>query len=233
MAQTHTLALVLDDGTSERDISFAPRRFIVAGWTGRDTAAMEHHMAELEALGITRPATTPVFYRNSVTRLTTCGALQTPGAGSSGEVEFVLFNIDGDIWVGVGSDHTDREVEAYNITVSKQMCDKPVGARLWPYENLRENWDALRIESHAVIAGERVVYQQGTVAAMLSAADLIAAFEAETGTPFGPGDVMMGGTLPAIGGVRPAERFEIALRDDATGRVLSHAYDIEVLENVG
>ncbi len=228
----HTLDLILDhDG--ETPLTFTPSRFIVAGWTGRDKAAMEHHMTELEALGIKRPATTPVFYRNSVTRLTTTDLLQTPGPGSSGEVEFVIFNIDGTLWIGTGSDHTDRDVEAYNITVSKQMCDKPICNRLWRLDSLRDHWDTLEIESHAVIDGETVTYQKGTVAKMLHPDALIAAFEAETGSTFAPGNVMMGGTLPAIGGVRPASRFEFTLRNPQTGAALAHGYDVEVLENVG
>lgn len=229
----HTLDLTLTSNGADRPMRFAPKRFIVAGWTSRDKAAMEHHMTELEALGIARPSQTPVFYRNSVTRLTPCTTLQTPGPGSSGEVEFVLFNIEGALWVGVGSDHTDREVEAYNITVSKQMCDKPIATRLWPLSDLRAHWDTLEIESRVVIDGAEVLYQQGTVAAMLHPDDLIAAFEAESGTTFGPGDVMMGGTLPAMGGVRPADHFACQLRNPATGATLSLSYDVEALENVG
>lgn len=229
----HTLDLILATDEGETPCSFVPKRLIVAGWTGRDKKAMEHHMAELELLGIKRPDSTPVFYRNAVTRLTTASTLQSPGPGSSGEVEFVLVNIDGTLWVGVGSDHTDRDVEAYNITVSKQMCDKPICDRLWPYAALRDRWDTLEVESRAVIDGEEVLYQQGTVAAMLAPETLIAAFEEVTGTPFGPGDVMMGGTLPAIGGVRPAARFEFELRDPRAGAALAHGYDVEQLENVG
>ena len=30
------------------------------------------------------------------------------------------------IWVSVGSDQTDRDLETYNIEKSKQMCEKPV-----------------------------------------------------------------------------------------------------------
>lgn len=229
MKKPTELTLTLEDGAIERTISFTPSRFIVAGWTGRDKEAMEKHMTELEAIGIARPHSTPVFYRNSTSRLTTSDLLQTPGVGSSGEVEFVLFNIEGEFWVGVGSDHTDREVEAYNITVSKQMCDKPIASRLWRYDDLKANWDDLKITSHAVIDGERVTYQKGTVASMLSAEDLVTAFEEQTGTTFGPGDVMMGGTLGAIGGVRPAEVFEFELCDDKSGRRISHAYKIQTL----
>ena len=40
----------------------------------------------------------------------------------------MLIGWQGRIFVGLGSDHTDRKVETYSVTVSKQMCDKPDGA---------------------------------------------------------------------------------------------------------
>ena len=232
MTKTPELTLELCAEETRR-ITFSPSRFIIAGWTGRDKAAMNKHIDELEELGVARPAETPMFYRASTSRLTQEELLQNPGENSSGEVEFVIFNIDGDWWIGAGSDHTDRHVEAYNITVSKQMCDKPVARQLWRYDDLKERWDSLEISSHATIGGERVVYQDGNVAAMLHPQDLVAAFEASTGTKFGPGDVMMGGTLAAIGGVRPAEAFEFLLRDPQTGRSISHGYSVETLPVVG
>ena len=78
------------------------------------------------------PATTPVFYRVAAARLTMAGVIECSGGRSSGEVEFLILQTAGRLWVGVGSDHTDREVEAYGITVSKQMCDKPVASEFWP-----------------------------------------------------------------------------------------------------
>jgi len=38
---------------------------IVAGWTGRNLAAVEHHIEELKAIGVPPPSTTPLFYRAS------------------------------------------------------------------------------------------------------------------------------------------------------------------------
>ena len=38
---------------------------IIAGWTGRDTEAVEKHILELEKIGISRPSSTPIFYRAS------------------------------------------------------------------------------------------------------------------------------------------------------------------------
>ena len=37
---------------------------------------------------------------------------------------------------------------------------------------------------------------------------------------------MFGGTVPAIGGVRPADRFEGELVDPVLGRTLSLSYDV-------
>ena len=35
--------------------------FIVAGWAGRNLAAIEHHIEELAELGVPRPSAVPLF----------------------------------------------------------------------------------------------------------------------------------------------------------------------------
>ena len=40
---------------------------------------------------------------------------------------------------------------------------------------------------------------------------------------------MFCGTLGAIGGIRPASRFEMELHDPKLGRTITAAYDIETL----
>src|SRR5689334_20810976 len=109
---------------------------VIAGWTGRDKAALERHISELEALGVKRPASTPIFYRVAAARLTVDETIEATGGASSGEAEYVLLQHGGRLWVGTGSDHTDREVETYGVTVSKQMCDKPVAPRFWPFDDV-------------------------------------------------------------------------------------------------
>ena len=109
---------------------------VIAGWTGRDAEAVEKHIVELEKLGVQRPASTPIFYRVSAARLTTADKIEVLGDQSSGEVEFVLLQAHGKLWVGAGSDHTDRKVETYNVSVSKEMCDKPVAREFWPFEEV-------------------------------------------------------------------------------------------------
>lgn len=201
---------------------------IIAGWTGRDRAAMEKHIVELEALGVKRPASTPIFYRVAAARLTTAPEIQVSGNDSSGEVEFFLATIDGRLWLGVGSDHTDRKVETIGVTISKQMCDKPVGAEVWPYDEVAGHWNQLKLRSFAVEAGRRSLYQEGPVTTMLDPLDLIARYPAGKGK-LPEGALMFCGTLAAKGGIRASERFEIELEDPVLGRKITHAYDIATL----
>jgi len=98
---------VMDEGAAT-PLTLSIEQAVIAGWTGRDPVARDKHIAELEAIGIARPATTPIYYRCSARRLTTADIIEVCGADSSGEVEFVLIGWQGRIFVGLGSDHTDR-----------------------------------------------------------------------------------------------------------------------------
>ncbi|WP_448030419.1 DUF2848 domain-containing protein [Bradyrhizobium liaoningense] len=204
---------------------------IIAGWTGRDPVARDKHIAELEELGIPRPASTPIYYRVASSRLSTRPAIEVSGENSSGEVEFVLMRIDGRLYVGLGSDHTDRKVETYNITVSKQMCDKPIAPDLWSFDDVVRHWDQLVLRSYATIEGRRELYQEGTLSGMLAPADLIERGFGRSGLP--ERAAMFGGTFAARGGIRPASRFEYELSDPVLGRVIEHGYDVKVLPVLG
>jgi hypothetical protein len=209
--------------TTER---LAVRQLVVAGWTGRDPAARDRHIAELEALGIARPATTPIYYPLAATRLTTAAVLEASGTDSSGEVEFVLLRSGGRLLVGVGSDHTDRKAETWSVTLSKQLCDHPVAPELWTFEDVAGHWDRIILRSYATIGGVRVLYQEGTLAAMLTPGDLIAA---GFGAELPEGTAVFGGTFAAKGGIRPAERFDFEIADPVLGRSIQHGYAIVTL----
>ena len=210
------------------DIDGATRRatidnLIIAGWTGRDTAAVEHHVAELAAIGVKPPATVPCFYRLGANLLTAAGAIDVVGSHSSGEVEFVLVSLAEGLHVGVGSDHTDRKVETYGITVSKQMCPKPVGRELWRFSDLEAHWDDLMLRSWVTRDGTRELYQEGPVTKMLAPRDLMRRYLRAPGV-LPVGTAMYCGTLSAIGEIRGGERFEVELQDRGSKRTLQHAY---------
>jgi hypothetical protein len=218
------LTFTVEDKGAGTPLTLAIDKAVIAGWTGRDPAARDKHIAELEAIGIARPASTPIYYRCSARRITLEDRIEVSGENSSGEVEFVLIGWQGRIFVGCGSDHTDRKVEAYSVTVSKQMCDKPVASVLWELEDVIGHWDQMILRSWAVIDGARVLYQEGTLDAMLPVKDLIDRGFGGKGLP--DGCVMFGGTFAAKGGIRPASRFEFELEDPVLKRKISHGYDV-------
>jgi hypothetical protein len=223
----HTLTFTIHENGTPRQEAIAIEHAVIAGWTGRDQEALEKHIVELEEMGIARPASTPIFYRVAASRLTSAPEIEVSGGDSSGEVEFVLVQHAGKLYVGVASDHTDRKVEAYNVTVSKQMCDKPVAAELWAYDEVRPHWDSLELRSW--IAGD-TLYQEGPVTKMRDPQDLLPRYAPDG---LADGTLMFGGTLAAIGGIRPSERLTIELADPVLGRTIRHSYAMRELPVMG
>ncbi|MER2537364.1 MAG: DUF2848 domain-containing protein [Rhizobiaceae bacterium] len=195
----------------------------IAGWTGRNKEAVEKHIRELEELGVPRPASTPIFYRVSAPLLTVADRIEVMGGDSSGEIEPVVFMLDDVLWVGVGSDHTDRKAETIGVTLSKQLCAKPVSRTLWRYEDVADRWDSLELRSQIVIDGSRRLYQQGTLANMRPPLELIGLDRGSGGMP--NGSAMFCGTLAVHGGIRPAPRFEMQLSDPSSDEVIAAAYE--------
>ncbi len=196
------------------------QHLIIAGWTGRDAAALRKHIRELEEIGVKPPRTTPIFYRVAASLLTTAEEIQVSGPDSSGEVEFVLLQKGDGLWVTVGSDHTDRKAETIGVSLSKQMCAKPVARDAWRYAEVQPHWERLVLRSWA--DGE--LYQEGPVTAMRAPEDLMQKYGG-----LRPASAMFCGTLAAIGGIRGAARFRIELEDPVRKRKLSHEYAIKVL----
>jgi hypothetical protein len=225
------LAFTIDAQGTTTPLTLPIDRAVMAGWTGRDPVARDKHIAELEAIGIARPASTPIYYRVAARRLTTDDSIEVSGSETSGEVEFVLIGWEGQIFVGVGSDHTDRKVESYSVTVSKQMCDKPIASVLWELEEVAGHWDRMILRSFAWIGGARVLYQEGTLDSMLSVPELI--HRGFGGARLPDGCAMFGGTFAAKGGIRPASRFEFELEDPVLKRRIGHGYDVIELPVLG
>ena len=69
------------DAPRPADISIA--QAVIAGWTGRDPAAVEKHIEELEALGVKRPATTPIFEALKTVRISAVPITSSRCSGAS------------------------------------------------------------------------------------------------------------------------------------------------------
>ncbi|MBM3649998.1 MAG: DUF2848 domain-containing protein [Alphaproteobacteria bacterium] len=205
-------------------------QLVVAGWTGRDAAALERHIEELKAIGVQPPSKVPLYYRLAASLLTQADAVQVLGDDTSGEAEPVLVGSPDRLWVTIGSDHTDRKVESYDVAVAKQACPKVVGRTAWRFEDVEPHWDRLILRSFIAEGGRKVPYQEGLLARILAPRDLIAGWRGDKRLPAGV--VMFCGTLPAIGAIRPSVRFDMELEDPVLGRTLTHHYTIEALPAV-
>ncbi len=212
--------------STNQEIDFVPKRVVIAGYTGRDQAAVRAHIDELAAQGIPAPKEIPTIFRTTLDRLTIADELAVLGEHTSGEAEVVLL-IDGDaIWVTVGSDHTDRELEKLDIPASKQVCPKPVSAEVWNYAHLRHRWDDLVLRSWVGEEGREELYQEGYLSAVLRPEELLAILRRRLGGVL-DGSVIYTGTIPLRRGVFSSKpNFEAELFDAVTGRSLRCPYRV-------
>lgn len=196
--------------------------FIVAGWAGRDQAAIESRIEALASIGVARPSAVPLYYRIADNQLTQSAEVQVLGGASSGEAEVFVFSAGGELYVSLVSDHTDRLLETRSVAFSKQACAKPVATTAWRYADVIAHWDELLLRTEIEEDGRQVVYQEGALAMLRTPQQLMDGY----GTAFTDGTGMSCGTVAALGGIRPSKRYAMSLVDPKLGRTLSHRYAV-------
>lgn len=202
-------------------------RAIVAGYTGRDQEAVNDHIRELAEIGVPAPPRTPMFYDVDSSAVSTDEQISVQGEYTSGEVEPVYLRISGEYYLGVGSDHTDRQLETEDIAESKKVCPKPLGATVVPIEDI----DALELDDYvATTFADGVPYQHGNLSGLMNPRDVLVALAEEQ--ELGDGDfVVLGGTIPlADGGFKYAKKWEMRIepKDNPAGGSefsLNHTYE--------
>ena len=152
--------------------------------------------------------------------------MQAVGGDSSGEVETFVFAVDGEMYVSIASDHTDRKLETYSVALSKQVCVKPVAraAGRWPtWPATGTSWSSARTSSRTASAcctrkARWPACARRRIAGYTGGAAVL---------PEGAG--MTCGTVGAIGGIRPSADFSMELYDPRRQRSLRHRYHVEEL----
>lgn len=203
---------------------------IVAGWAGRDRAAIEHHIEELAELGVPRPSAVPLYYRIASNQLTQDNEVEVVGDGSSGEAEVFIFSHQGKTLISLASDHTDRKLEAHSVALSKQLCAKPVARTAWIYDDVAAYWDELILRAWIEEDGGRVLYQEGPLALLRHPMELIEGHFGQRAIPEHAG--MTCGTVAAIGPIRPSPTFTMELFDPQRERSIRHSYTLRILPEV-
>jgi hypothetical protein len=113
------------------------------------------------------------------------------------------------------------------VTVSKQMCEKPVAPALWAFDEVAAHWDELVLRSFIEESGDRVLYQEGPVSSLRHPQELIRLYSGQA--QLAEDTLMFGGTLAVRGGVLPAARFMLELEDPVLQRTIRHEYRADPL----
>jgi hypothetical protein len=226
--KSQILELTLDTLEGRSPLTLTIDRLIVAGWVGKDKRALQEHIEELGKMGVPAPSRTPTYMNLSPALLTTSDGMDVVGPESSGEVECVLIKNESKIYVGVGSDHTDRHFEQYGIPASKQMCAKPVAPVAWDLGEAKDHLEDILMRSWMTVKGKRSLYQEGRLGDNLNVMEIL------DGIPTGDGlgldrFCLFCGTFPAKGGILMGERFEFEMEDPVLGRKIGHAYQVRCM----
>lgn len=205
---------------------FDTKHIINAGYTGRDQKAVQAHIDELKEEGIPAPKHTPTYFPKFIDRITQNNVFEVlDEADHSGEAEFVLLFQDDRVFVGVGSDHTDRKLEGIDIQKAKQVYPNTISRDLWDLGDVEGHWDKLVLRSWVKTDGMKSLFQEATLDVMLDPADLIRRVKVLLLNPNDlNGLVVYSGTVAAAAKVSYSDYFETELEDPVLERRLSQHY---------
>jgi Protein of unknown function (DUF2848) len=225
--QPGTIEFSVETGTGRNPLTFETEQLVCCGWTARDRAAAERHIDELARLGVPRPTTIPIYIRLPRGLITTTDVIEVGSATTSGEVECVLLYDGTRRWLTVGSDHTDRHIEAVSVVASKQMCGKYIAPVCWTYDEVQSHCDRLRLRSWVGRNGTTAIYQDGSVASLLPPHDLLD--RALAGSTPSAGVALFAGTIPTISDIVYGDGYDLELHDPVLNRTIRGSYRVEVL----
>ena len=224
------LELTLKKKSGTESLSFPVKRMVNAGYVGRDQEAVRSHIEELKKEGVPVPEETPTLYPVAYYLVTTDDALEVVDESTSGEAEFVLLLAGGEIYVGVGSDHTDRSLEASSIIKSKQICPNVISPVVWSYREVKEVWDDLVLRGWVGKDGQNILYQEAKLASIMSAEDIIAFVSSRLKDENLNNLVIYSGTVPSLTGeIIFGDSFEVELHNPKTSDSLRCRYGVRLL----
>ena len=221
------IELILEKKDIKKPLRFSYTRMVNAGYVGRDQEEVHRHISELAKKGIPGPKETPTLYPVIQRNLVMDEEIEVYGNETCGEVEYVLLVENRDaIYVGLGSDHTDRHLEETDIPRAKQICPNIISHEVWSLSEVRDHWDDLLIEARVIVKGKEIFYQQGALSLILDPDALMRFVASKIRSPL-EGIIIFSGTLGSLtGGFAFGEQFMAKLTDPILNRTLSLSYKI-------
>lgn len=229
---TTILHLNLQTPQGNRPESFTVNRLYNLGFTIRDADLMRAHLDEIVKEGVPMPHVDkpPIILPISDWAITTADEITVQRERTSGEIEIVtLVKPDGSLLVGVGSDHTDRSLEAVDIPWSKQVCPNVLAPSVWPLEQVEDHWDEIYLESEVGVNGEFQLYQRAPVNFFWTPREMVESLVGRI-KPVQGGMVLFSGTVVTVDHTLSYSRdWVIRLVDPVLGLRLEHQYRVTVL----
>ncbi|MBS4178764.1 DUF2848 family protein [Lederbergia citrea] len=200
------------------------------GYAGRNVEKTMEHIVELEKIGVPRPEEIPTLYPVRKNSLNQTEEIEVLGGESSGEAEIVLVfgDSDDDVYITVGSDHTDRSLETIDINQSKQICDKPLAQKAWKLNDVIDHWDDLILTSQVYIDGEWQDYQRAKIYEIIPLDEIISFLKKKNALK--KNSVVFSGTVPLLEGFKYGSGFKMAFIDEVRNDEIHAEYAITRLD---
>ena len=142
-----------------------------ARFTARDVEGLRKQMDEQlakEGHFSSATHTNPSIFRMARYLLTQDTEFEVQGTMTGGEGEVVAIRAGDEVFISVGSDQCDRELDPIFPDKPKQMCPHPVATTAWPYSEVSDHWDELRIQSTVTTQGHAVPLQDSKLEALVT-----------------------------------------------------------------
>ncbi|SES06644.1 DUF2848 family protein [Salisediminibacterium halotolerans] len=228
LANPPTSYITFSEEGTERTFSISAVTCI--GYSGRNQDKVQEHIDELAEIGVPRPMIVPTLFPQRLSTVNTRGDIEVLGTQTSGEIEPVLIfgESEDDLFISVGSDHTDRDLETVDIAKSKQVCDKPLSKNIWPVKDIADHWDQIELKTELLINGEWKTYQNHDLSAILPVEEIISHLKKHDMPTHNA--VYYIGTVPLLLDFTFAERYVMTLHDPVLSRSLMLTYNVRQID---
>jgi hypothetical protein len=159
-----TLSFINENG---QKVDFVAKKLLNGGFAGRNQKAVWAHIKELEKIGVAPPKKTPTYYPLPLDMLIFDNEIEVLDTGNSAEIEYVLLFAKEEIYVALGCDHTDRDLETVSIPKSKLVYPNLISRQIWRYRDLIDYWDQIEIRCW-LGEGKETLYQDATLEAIMN-----------------------------------------------------------------
>lgn len=199
-----------------------------AGYAGSDQEKVQEHIDELVKLGVPAPTTTPILFPVSNYIVSPTNDIQVQHNETSGEIEYVLIWHNNEMYVTVGSDHTDRNLETFSVPMSKQAYPNIIAKDVWKYSDIKDHWDQIEFTCWASTGNETKVYQKGTCADLLRPEQWEENFKKLCVEE--EGNMFFSATINTESNTLDfADRYEFQLHDPKLNRTIKQHYNVHIL----